>query len=381
MSNAASNQFILTILLLAVGISGLIAVLIVTLSLPGASDGPALPSTGETSATDTFTNGTNEYSIQFIYDPPLPDSVRAVFRAAALRWTDIITQDIATTVTLSHPFVSCQLSGGSAYPSVQVDDLLVLVRVEAIDGVGNTLGMAGPCVVDSHGFVRLGLMYIDKSDFASLYADGLIESVVVHELGHILGIGSLWDIFDLLPTSLVSPIRYQGPEGNAGNLDIGGTGNATIEDTGGSGTALGHWKEDVYDDEIMTGYLSGNKPPISKLTIRSLRDLGFEVNVSKADPFTIAPGRRRRRLRTRMKERTDYTSPQIRYAKMMNDVMHNSTIHLITEGKLKKGRKNPNQEGSEGGGGGETRRTRFNVTKLIQRQQQQHQIKQSHPIG
>jgi hypothetical protein len=365
---SGTGGLILLLVLVTSAMAGIIAAIIVTTSLPSSSSsGAPLPSTGETSATDTLTNGTNEYSIQFIYDPPMADSVRAVFRAAAARWTDIITQDIATIVTLNYPFVSCDLSGGSAYPSVQVDDLLVLVRIENIDGPLGTLGTAGPCAVDVNGFVRLGVMYIDSSDFTSLYEDDLIEAVVIHELGHILGIGTLWDIFDLLPASLSSPIRYQGPEGNAGNVDIGGSGNATIEDTGGAGTALGHWKEDVYDDEIMTGYLSGTDPPISALTVRSLRDLGFEVNETKADSFTISPGRRRR-LRTQMKERVDYASPNIRYLKIKNDVRHNSTIHLIRESKLKRGRANPSDDDNVGG----KPRRRFNQTKLTQRGPKKH---------
>ena len=50
-----------------------------------------------------------------------------------------------------------------------------------------------------------------------------------------------------------------------------------------------HWKESVYDGELMTGYLEprGKKMPLSAMTIGALADLGYEVDLSKADGFTV----------------------------------------------------------------------------------------------
>lgn len=72
-----------------------------------------------------------------------------------------------------------------------------------------------------------------------------------------------------------------------------------MEDQGGAGTARGHWKESVYQNELMTGFLSGNSQPMSRLTVQALRDLGYVVDLSKADAFTIpsAAGRRLRDLK------------------------------------------------------------------------------------
>jgi len=51
----------------------------------------------------------------------------------------------------------------------------------------------------------------------------------------------------------------------------------------------------------MTGFLNGKTQPLSKLTIESLRDLGYTVDVTQADDFTIpsAVGRRLRELKTK----------------------------------------------------------------------------------
>ena len=87
-----------------------------------------------------------------------------------------------------------------------------------------------------------------------------------------------------------------GANGNAGHVAIGGTGEADIEDLGGAGTARGHWKESVYENELMTGFISGSTQPMSLLTVRSLQDMGFTVDITKADAF-VKPGSSGRRLR------------------------------------------------------------------------------------
>jgi Leishmanolysin len=60
-----------------------------------------------------------------------------------------------------------------------------------------------------------------------------------------------------------------------------------IELDGGSGTQCGHWDEECMRDELMTGFATG--PTIlSRITIGSLQDLGYQVNYSKADPYTFS---------------------------------------------------------------------------------------------
>jgi hypothetical protein len=66
---------------------------------------------------------------------------------------------------------------------------------------------------------------------------------------------------------------------------LGGTGNVPVENTGGLGTRNGHWRETTFGNELMTGFLNSGKNPLSRLTIASLRDLGYIVNLSVADPY------------------------------------------------------------------------------------------------
>jgi hypothetical protein len=89
-------------------------------------------------------------------------------------------------------------------------------------------------------------------------------------------------------------IRYFGANGNQGNTEIGGVGQAVIEQDGGAGTARGHWDEETYFNELMTGFISGSTQPLSRLTARALVDLGYTIDVTKSDSFSIASGRRLR---------------------------------------------------------------------------------------
>ena len=60
-------------------------------------------------------------------------------------------------------------------------------------------------------------------------------------------------------------------------------------DVGGAGTINSHWRDEVFDPEIMTGFLSDGFNPLSEVSVQSLADLGYTVDVSQADPFTLAP--------------------------------------------------------------------------------------------
>ena len=60
-----------------------------------------------------------------------------------------------------------------------------------------------------------------------------------------------------------------------------------LANTGGSGTQRGHWRESIFDTELMTGYGDQGNDPISRVTIAALQDLGYEVNYDSADNFNL----------------------------------------------------------------------------------------------
>ncbi len=242
--------------------------------------------------------GTN-FKIELRYLTVGTSTQIAAFDSAAARWQRIITAKMPD-VLLNQPAGQC----GSNAPAINetIDDLVIYVTFEAIDGVGGTLGSAGPCFVrNSNGIPVVGRMRFDVADLASLESSGLLQSTILHEMGHVLGIGSLWDFSPYfaflqnpsLPSSPGVDTRYSGTNGIAGFNTIGGstyTGGlkVPVENTqGGSGTRDAHWRESVLQNELMTGFIGSGSNPLSVLTIRSLQDFGYTVNTAQADAFFL----------------------------------------------------------------------------------------------
>jgi len=185
--------------------------------------------------------------------------------------------------------------------TIIVDDLLVFADIRPIDGRGNILGQAGPCIVTTKGgiYSRVGAMIFDIADVEYLLTLDLFYSIILHEIGHMLGIGTLWKPLNLIgkPKDGEVYAPYLGKGGIQGQTDIGGTGNPLVEVYYGLGTAYGHWSEEVYGNELMTGFSLATYGIISKLTIEALQDVGHEVDVSQAQPYVL-PTQGRRRLRS-----------------------------------------------------------------------------------
>jgi len=192
-----------------------------------------------------------------------------------------------------------QCDTGSPAINETIDDVVIFAQVVPIDGPGNVLGSAGPCFVrSSDATVLLGTMRFDSADVAMLSADGRLGDVILHEMGHVLGIGTLWNVtvtgvsrtclqnsVTTFPGNGSTDTYYNCASGLVAFDSIGGTsytgGNRVpVENTGGAGTANGHWRETTFDSELMTGFVeaAGIPNPMSLLTAASLEDLGYTVN-------------------------------------------------------------------------------------------------------
>ena len=97
-----------------------------------------------------------------------------------------------------------------------VQNTIIFARIDSIDGpgspgVGNILGQASPCYVNGNAIPFLGFMEFDSLDVSQLVARGQFEKVVLHEIGHVLGIGTVWNFQrSLLNTSITGDPYYVG---------------------------------------------------------------------------------------------------------------------------------------------------------------------------
>jgi hypothetical protein len=170
--------------------------------------------------------------------------------------------------------------------------VLIRAKGEFDDGPGGTLGSAGPRIVRvPSNLPILGEMQFDTADLADMEQDGSLIDVILHEMGHVLGIGTLWTRAGLLNGSGTNNPEFAGAHAMAEYatlLNEPGPRAVPVANTGGPGTAEGHWRESTFDHELMTGYVEqSGEMPLSRMTIASLRDLGYEVNIEAANPYLL----------------------------------------------------------------------------------------------
>lgn len=248
------------------------------------------------------------YDIELVYlEEPSPE-VGSFFSQAAQVWADAIAGGLPPQDFSEEPIdiAFCTGNYGQGSDARVVDDLVVYVAVEPIDGQGGALAGATPCYIrPDSSLPSVGFIIVDSADITGLQesSDGL--TVAVHELGHVLGIGSLWQPLGLLDSpSLDSPGRqnvdtsFQGTEAGTAFAELPGCtpydgavvpveNNKAIY---GAGSLDGHWREGVLGVELMTPSLNaGVTNPLSTLTLASLTDIGYDINRGVAEAFSCPP--------------------------------------------------------------------------------------------
>ncbi|CAM9346393.1 unnamed protein product [Chrysoparadoxa australica] len=159
-------------------------------------------------------------------------------------------------------------------------------------------------------------MQFDTADVAAFVSSEQFE-VMLHEMGHVLGIGTIWGwndrpCVDILTCDDDGSGYHPYEAGNeascsatqryidAGWPDFLESESPPIEQDHGSGTACGHWDEDPsikpntagaadarrdFKRELMTGFITA-RSVISEITLGALEDMGFSVDYSKADQLS-----------------------------------------------------------------------------------------------
>ena len=246
-------------------------------------------------ATATNQNGVGGLAIEllFIDQPTAPQ--RQAFDDAVSRWAALIPGKLEP-VPVNFPAGACR-SNSPAINQV-VDDLLVFVSLEPIDLAGGTLGLAQVCSARlSNGLPIVAHLTLDTNDIGLLEASGALVDLILHELGHALGFGTLWVGKGFLqnpslPANPGADTHFDGLsavtafDAIGGNAYTGGQKVPVENQEGGQGTRDSHWRLAVFTNELMTGLLT-TANPLSRVTVASLGDLGYSVDEGGADAFQL----------------------------------------------------------------------------------------------
>jgi len=276
-------------------------------------------------ATTAVAAGGYDITIQYLGE--FSNAQLLAFAEAELRWESLVTGEL-TDVNQTLPANSC---GDNPETQGPFDDLTIFATIEEIDGEDGILGQAGPCFVRVPGDLTvIGRMTFDVADMLALEAEGSLQSVILHEMGHVLGFGTLWASAGLLedPADPMNPgaadPHFTGAQALAAFDAAGGTtytgAKVPVMDVGGAGTINSHWRDQVFDPEIMTGFLNSGVNPLSAISVRSLQDLGYVVSATGADAFTLDP--------------TFRIAGQRRGRRMINDIISDPIRRIDANGRV-----------------------------------------------
>ena len=246
------------------------------------------------------------YDIELVFMQRGTAEQEQAIRKAAERWESVITMGVRDHDNSDSPINLEECGPGLPVVSDVIDDVRIFVTIDSIDGPGNAAAGAGPCVTRAATFeghptitrpVIIGHMEFDEHDLPN-WSSEFVLTVATHEIGHVLGFGSLWSAFGLLENPSVGSFgrqpdtHFTGPLARraferAGGRNYGDGAIVPVENNGVEGSADGHWRESVFEHELMTPYASPGFQPLSAITIESMADLGYRVDPSAADQYRV----------------------------------------------------------------------------------------------
>ncbi len=265
----------------------------------------------------------SSYLVELRYfGPAMSTEAQTAFVNAANRIRAAIVGQISTVSLQGADLAGCGISGLAGTLAENTTGLIIYASVAPIDGAGKILAQAGPCFVRQSSILpAVGVMQFDEADIQNYINTGRFESVVLHEMNHVVGFGTIWVDKGVLqnpaftntanptPTGSTDP-RFSGAAALAQCLAVGGssahcTSGVAVEQCGTAGTADGHWRETftttctgtnnspvggtpAFDSEMMTGYVEGSaNMPWSAMSIASFQDIGYTVNLLAADSYNV----------------------------------------------------------------------------------------------
>ena len=221
-----------------------------------------------------------EFDIELVFTDAFSDDHKYALQLAALRWMTVIEEDIPDQVFREGLTGNCLGHTYEIGAGERIDDLRIYMTPIDVDVLGVN-GLGSP------------ILYRERTQLPVLGCMGFdleanLESIGLHEIGHVLGFGTAWSRHGLVQDlSFADPdadTHFNGPLAIAAFDDAGGWGytgrKVPVQKMDGA-----HWRTDVFvSNEIM---LPWGGPALSAVTVQSMADLGYGVDAARADLYTL----------------------------------------------------------------------------------------------
>lgn len=248
------------------------------------------------------------FHITVRYQGALPNqAVQDAFTAAANKWQSVIVGDLEDIVTTATDTMESVIIGGRVCVPVikneTIDDVVIYATVAHIDGPGAILGFATPIYTRTSDSTAIsGCMVFDEDDLDMLQQAGQLVATITHEMGHVLGSGTMSmtkSVGVCDPETGIGGVPYflgssarQAFRAALGNGVVWSQQMVPLEATGScfDGTHDAHWSEGIFRSELMTGYIDQFSNPLSAITASQMRDINYTVNDLTADAYTVPFG-------------------------------------------------------------------------------------------
>ena len=215
-----------------------------------------------------------DFDIELVFPDDFTERQKNVLQYVARRWMAVISEDLPDYAFTQGWSGMCGDQSYEIPAGERIDDLRIYMGT--FEGRG-AVGYGGPSVLRQETHLPvLGCMAFDLSN-ANLLITGL------HEIGHVLGFGTVW--YDLgFPQDLDGDTHFNGPLAIAAFNDAGGwdyTGKKVPVEKGDGA----HWRVPLLSGELMG---PGGGGALSAITVQSVADLGYGVDVTQADAYTLS---------------------------------------------------------------------------------------------
>lgn len=164
-----------------------------------------------------------------------------------------------------------------------LDDMYISVMV--VDLNNHFFAMAGPTQYTQNHLgtthtVVAGRVQINRRRLGRALQANYFENLMLHEIGHAVGIGPMWRKWGLTEKDETGQETYIGKHGLEAWRKMGCSGPLPVEGL--------HWDEQCILHEVMNpNFYRNHRELFTSLSMGTLKDMGYQVNGTEADAMDV----------------------------------------------------------------------------------------------